>query len=127
MGATDLEMVRGFGAVNLPVVKQLEDVLEEWGGEAFGHLLFFTVHNEPKPSPGRRASSASATLRPPQPFDQGTVPIGNSLSPFELPPVSFCSRPDSGDVETYFNGLLECSCSQATSGLSGDMTFSSRL
>ena len=33
----------------------------------------------------------------------------------------------SGDVETYFNGLLECSCSQATSGLSGDMTFSSRL
>ena len=33
----------------------------------------------------------------------------------------------SGDVETYFNGLLECSCSQATSGLSGDTTFSSRL
>ncbi len=67
MGATDLEMVRGFGAVNLPVVKQLEDVLEEWGGEAFGQLFFsqFTMNPNPPLVEGlRRPPLRSGLLSP---------------------------------------------------------------
>ena len=41
MGGTDAEEVGGFRGINLVVVKLLEDVLEEWGGEAFGQLFLF--------------------------------------------------------------------------------------
>jgi hypothetical protein len=39
VGGTDAEDVGGFSGMDLAVVKLLEDVLEEWGGEAFGQLL----------------------------------------------------------------------------------------
>jgi hypothetical protein len=40
VGATDLEMEGGLGAVDQPLVELLEDLLEKRVGEAFGELLF---------------------------------------------------------------------------------------
>ena len=36
----ELEEVGGFGAVDLPVVKLLEEVLEKGAGQTFGQLFF---------------------------------------------------------------------------------------
>jgi len=91
VGTADLELFGGFKGVNRALVERVEDLQQERSGEAFGQLFFFTVQNEPELPLGRGSSSASATLQPPQPLDQGA---GKHLSPFELAPVSFCSRPD---------------------------------
>ena len=45
--ATDLEMVGGFRAVDLPVVKLLEEVLKKGVGEAFGQLFFSRFSMKP--------------------------------------------------------------------------------
>ena len=47
MRAADLEMVGSLRAIDLPVVKLLEDVLEEGGGEAFGQLFFSQFRMNP--------------------------------------------------------------------------------
>ena len=78
----ELEEVGGFGAVDLPVVKLLEEVLEKGAGQTFGQLFFFMVQNGVGVSLGRGASSASAPLRPPQPRDPGIVPIAKILFSF---------------------------------------------
>jgi len=43
----DLEVVGGFCAVNLPVVKLLEDVLEKGAGESMGQLFFSQFRMNP--------------------------------------------------------------------------------
>ena len=40
MCLADLEEVGGFGAVDLPVVKLLEEVLEKGAGQTLGQLFF---------------------------------------------------------------------------------------
>ena len=45
--AADLAMMRSFRAVDLPVVKLLEDVLEEGVGKAFGQLFFSRFRMSP--------------------------------------------------------------------------------
>jgi len=82
VSAADLEVVGGIRAVDATLVELGEDLEEERGGEAFCQLLFFMFQNDPEPPLGRGASSASATLRSPQPLDPGVVPIGKR-------PVSF--------------------------------------
>ena len=47
MCLADLELLGGFRAVDLLVVKLLKDVLEKRTGQAFGQLFFFTIQNEP--------------------------------------------------------------------------------
>ena len=47
MRATDLEVVGGFRAIDLPVVKLLENVLEEGVGEAFSQLFFSQFRMNP--------------------------------------------------------------------------------
>jgi len=43
----DLEVLGGFGTVDLPVVKLLEDVLEKGAGQAFGQLFFSQCRMDP--------------------------------------------------------------------------------
>jgi len=40
VGATDLELERGLGDVDQPLIELLQDLLEKQVGEAFGELLF---------------------------------------------------------------------------------------
>src|SRR5580658_11106123 len=47
VGATDLEVVASFRAIDLPAVKLLEDVLEKGVGEAFGQLFFSWFRMKP--------------------------------------------------------------------------------
>ena len=47
MGATDAQILAGFRAVDLPVVKPLEDVLEKGIGEAVGQLFFSQFRMKP--------------------------------------------------------------------------------
>ena len=82
MRLADLEVLGGFCAVDLPFVKLLENVLEKGTGQAFGQLFFFTVQNGAGVSLGRGVSSASATLQPPQPLDQGTGLVVKTLFSF---------------------------------------------
>ena len=77
MCGADLEEGGGFCAVDLPVVKLLENVLEKGAGQTFGQLFF---------SQFRMASAG--------PLVEGWFPQPKYFSPFELPPFSFCSRPD---------------------------------
>ena len=90
----DLEMLGRFWSVDFPAIKQSQDMVRKGRGQAFGQLFFSWFNMNPAPL-GRGSSSASATLRPPQTLDQGTAPTVKHLSPFDLPPFSFCSRPDS--------------------------------
>jgi len=47
----DLEEVGGFCAVDLPVIKLLENVLEKGAGQAFGQLFFLGVSiTQPPPT-----------------------------------------------------------------------------
>jgi hypothetical protein len=55
---------------------------KEGGGKAFSQLFFFMVQNAPELPLRRGASSASATLRPPQPLASRAVLKGKT-------PVSF--------------------------------------
>ena len=93
---TDLEVLGGFLAVDLPAIKQLQDMLKKGRVRRWANC-FFQVQHEPQSSLGRGSSSASATLRPPQTLDQGTVPTVNTFlllnsrhSPFvPAPTVNF--------------------------------------
>lgn len=82
VGAADLELERGLREVDKPRIELLEDLLEKQVGEAFGDLLFLIAQSSEPLSLGRGLSSAFATLKPPQPLDQGTVPTATSLVPF---------------------------------------------
>ena len=76
MGATDEEEGAGLCGVDFAVVKLLEDELNEWGGLACGELFFFTSQSEARRSQCLGASSAFATLRPPQPLDTERITEG---------------------------------------------------
>src|SRR5882724_2464216 len=94
MCLTELEQVRGFGAVDLPVIELLEDVLEKGVGETVGQLFFSWFRmtpNRPWVEGLRRPPLRSGLLRP---STQGRFPEAKPCSPFELPRFSFCSRPD---------------------------------
>ncbi len=41
VGAADLEVVGGISAIHGPLIELFEDLLEEWGAEPVGNLLFF--------------------------------------------------------------------------------------
>ena len=94
MCGADLEEGGGFCAVDLPVVKLLENVLEKGAGQTFGQLFFsqFRMASAcPLVEGLRRPSLRSGLLNPPT---KGWFPQPKYFSPFELPPFSFCSRPD---------------------------------
>jgi hypothetical protein len=96
VGAADLEVVEGIGSVNVTLVELPEDLLKKQLGEAFCDLLFLIATSQSKRSPlvegFRRPSLRSGLLNP---STKGQFPTPDHLSPFELAPVSFCSRPDS--------------------------------
>ena len=94
VSAADLEMLGGFECIDLALVKLGEDLQEEGSGEAFSQLFFswFKMNpNCPWVEGLRRPSLRSGLLSP---STQGQFPQVKPLSPFELAPVSFCSRPD---------------------------------
>jgi hypothetical protein len=95
VGAADLEVVEGIGSVNVTLVELPEDLLKKQLGEAFCDLLFLIATSQSKRSPlvegFRRPSLRSGLLNP---STKGELSQPNHLSPFELAPVSFCSRPD---------------------------------
>ena len=45
---TDLEVLGGFSAVDLPAIKQLQDMLEKGTGQALGQLFFSQFRMEPE-------------------------------------------------------------------------------
>ena len=95
MGAADLEVVDGISSVNVTLVELSEYLLEKQLGEAFCDLLFLIATSQSKRSPlvegFRRPSLRSGLLNP---STKGELSQPNHQSPFELAPVSFCSRPD---------------------------------
>ena len=95
VGAADLEMVDGISSVNITVIELPEYLLEKQLGEAFCDLLFLIATSQSNHSPlvegFRRPSLRSGLLNP---STKGELSQPNHLSPFELAPVSFCSRPD---------------------------------
>ena len=95
VGAADLEMVAGLSRVNFTLVELTEYLLEKQVGEAFADLLFLIASSQSNRCPlvegFRRPSLRSGLLNP---STKGQFPKLNHLSPFELAPVSFCSRPD---------------------------------
>src|ERR1039458_10310911 len=76
-------------------VKRLEKGLEKGAGQTLGQL-FFSQFSRASACPLvgglRRPSLRSGRLNPPT---KGWFPQPKYFSPFELPPFSFCSRPDS--------------------------------
>ena len=95
MRAADLQQLGRGERIKLSPVKGREALAEELRGEAFGELGFiFSRPSDSLPPPGPSLPSAFATLRPPQ----GLAPAVES--PFELPPVSFCSLPN---MKTIFS------------------------
>ena len=70
MRLTDLQLLGGLGAVDLAVVKLLEDVLEEETGQPFGQLFFSQFSMTPdRPLVeggfvGLRSAPASSAPRP---------------------------------------------------------------
>ena len=102
MRAADLELLGGGHAVDLLVVKLLEDMLEKRVGQAFGQLFFsqFRMNpNRPWVEGLRQPPLRSGCLTP---STQGRFLQAKPLSPFELPRVSFCSRPDTKKSRTTF-------------------------
>ena len=94
MCLTDLEVVGRFGAINQTVVKLLEYELEKWCGQAFGQLFFSQFRMSPDcplVEGLRRPALRSGLHTPPT---KGQLLWAKHVSPFELPPFSFCSRPD---------------------------------
>lgn len=82
MRATDLEMVRSFRAIDLPVVKLLENVLEKEVGETFGQLFFsqFRMNPDyPLVEGLRRPPLRSGLLSP---STKGQDPMGKPLVSF---------------------------------------------
>ena len=102
VGAADLEMVAGLSRVNFTLVELTEYLLEKQVGEAFADLLFLIASSQSNRCPlvegFRRPSLRSGLLNP---STKGQFPKLNHLSPFELAPVSFCSRPDSPYSSPY--------------------------
>ena len=99
MCLADLEEVGGFCAVDLPVVKLVEEVLEKGAGQPFGQLFFsqFSMAAAcPLVEGLRRPALRSGLLNP---STKGQFPEPKYVSPFELPPFSFCSRPDTQILE----------------------------
>ncbi len=94
MRLADLEVVGRFGAINQTVVKLLEYELEKWSGQAFGQLFFSQSRMNrrcPLVEGLRRPSLRSGRLNP---STKGQFLWAKTVSLFELPPFSFCSRPD---------------------------------
>jgi hypothetical protein len=95
VGAADLEVVGGISGVNVTLVELPEDLLEKEVGQAFCDLLLLIAASQSPRCPlvegFRRPSLRSGLLNP---STKGRFPTPDHLSPFELPPVSFCSRPD---------------------------------
>jgi hypothetical protein len=92
--------VGGFCAVDLPVIKLLENVLEKGAGQAFGQLFFSQCRmnpDRPLVEGLRRPPLRSGLLRP---STKGRFSEAEHFSPFELPPFSFCTRPDIKTVAT---------------------------
>ena len=96
VGAADLEVVGGISGVNMALIELSEDLLEKRVGQALCDLLFLIATSQSDRCPlvegFRRPSLRSGLLNP---STKGQIPTPDNLSPFELPPVSFCSRPDS--------------------------------
>ena len=96
MGAADLQVVGRICGVNLTLIELPKDLLEKQVGQALGDLLFLIAPSQSNRRPlvegFRRPSLRSGLLNP---STKGRSPTPDYLSPFELPPVSFCSRPDS--------------------------------
>ena len=96
MGAADLQVVGRIRGVNLTLIELPEDLLEKQVGQALGDLLLLIAPSQSNRSPlvegFRRPSLRSGLLNP---STKGLFPTPDYLSPFELPLVSFCSRPDS--------------------------------
>jgi hypothetical protein len=119
VGAADLEVVGGIRGVNMTLVELPEDLLEERVGQAFGDLLLLIAASQSRRCPlvegFRRPSLRSGLLNP---STNGQISTLDHLSPFELPPVSFCSRPDSGFCKSQIRPLLasRLSCSTAQLG-----------
>ena len=89
MRPADLQKPGRSERIKLSPVKGREALGEELRGEALGELGFvFSQPADPLPLPGPSLPSAFATLRPPL----GLAPAAES--PFVLPPVSFCSLPN---------------------------------
>ena len=112
VGAADLEMVAGLSRVNFTLVELTEYLLEKQVGEAFADLLFLIASSQSNRCPlvegFRRPSLRSGLLNP---STKGQFPKLNHLSPFELAPVSFCSRPDRKKPRTVY-GLDRCRASR---------------
>ena len=97
----------GFGVVDLPVVKLLEQMLEKGASQPFGQLFFsqFSMASAcPLVEGLRRPSLRSGLLNP---SIRGQFPHPKYFSPFELPPFSFCSRPDRtfSSLPRLFSGI----------------------
>ena len=95
VGAADLEVISGICGVNPALVELPENLLKKRVGQAFGDLLLLIAASQSRRCPlvegFRRPSLRSGLLNP---STNGQSPTLDLLSPFELPPVSFCSRPD---------------------------------
>ena len=95
MGAADLKVVGGIGGINMTLIEPLEDFLKERARQAFCNLLLLMATSQSAHCPlvegFRRPSLRSGLLNP---STKGQFSTPDHLSPFELPPVSFCSRPD---------------------------------
>jgi len=100
VGATDLEVKAGISGVNMALVELPQDLLEKRVCQAFGDLLLLIATSQTNRCPlveGFRRPSLRSGRR--KPSTKGQFPRPDLLSPFELPPVSFCSRPDSTKKE----------------------------
>ena len=95
MGTADLEVVGGICGVHLTLIELSEYLLKKQVVQASCDLLFFIATSQSTRCPlvegFRRPSLRSGLLNP---STKGQFHLPDHLSPFELPPVSFCSRPD---------------------------------
>jgi hypothetical protein len=82
VGAADLEEADGISRINITLVELPEYLLDKQVVEAFCDLFFYSNKSNQPLSLGRGLSSAFATLRPPQPLDQGIVITARLLVSF---------------------------------------------
>jgi hypothetical protein len=102
VGAADLEVKGGISGVNTTLVKLPQDLLEKRVGQTFCDLLFLIATSQSNRCPlvegFRRPSLRSGLLNP---STKGQFPPPEHSSPFELPAVSFCSRPDTNKMTAH--------------------------
>jgi hypothetical protein len=95
MGAANLEVVGDIRSINLTLIELPEDLLKKRVGQAFGDLQLLIASSQSNRCPlvegFRRPSLRSGLLNP---STKAQLPQPDHLSPFELPSISFCSRPD---------------------------------